>query len=65
MSLREDIIDVGSVVDPIGQTNVTPFPNHSRAPQSRNGFSCVNGISPMRPRIAIEWEDNSSTPRIG
>ena len=59
MSLREDIIDVGSVVDLIGLINVTPFLNHSRTPQSRNGVNYVNGISHMKPKTAIEWEDSS------
>ena len=58
---REDTTDVGSVADPIGLTNVTSFLSHLRTPQSRNGVSCVNGTSPMRPRIAIEWEDSSKT----
>ena len=59
MPLKEDIIDVGSVVDRIGLTNVTPFQNRSRTPQSRGGVRCVSGISPTKPKIAIDWEDNS------
>ena len=65
MSLKEDTIDVGSVVDLIGLTNVTPFPNPSRTPQSRNGVSYVNGISPMKPKTTIEWEGNIKTQKVG
>ena len=56
---REDTIDVGSVVDRIGLTNVTPFLNLSRTLQSRSGVRCVSEISPMKPRTVIEWEDIS------
>ena len=62
---REDTIDAGSVVDLIGLTNVTPFPNLSRTLQSRSGVKCVSGILPMKPRTTVDWEDNSQTHRIG
>ena len=62
---KEDTIDVGSVADLIGLTNVTPFLNPSRTLQSRNGVKCVSGISPMKQRTAIDWEGSSQTWRIG
>ena len=63
MSTRDDTIVVGSVADLIRLTNVTSFTNPSRALQSRGGVKCVSGILPMKPRIAIGWEDNKKTQR--
>ena len=48
-----DFIAVENVVDLIEQTSVTPYLNPSRTLRLRNGVSCVNGITLMRPRTAI------------